>query len=480
MNDYDYTDVEAFFRDFQLESKNQPDPETKSQPLQASEPASIPEKESASVFTAGPDMENLKSPDSETPAKTKLSNKATRAGVPTSAKKRAPEIVRGARSSYSQSDVAPRRFTLLPLVCMVISTLLIVWLGINVHPASSTAIAETVKEEQSTNLLSGFNNFLVNAHNSALSDLAQIRMAYTIPEDALVAPKPDQSCYGETDDPSVVQAVVDSASLLLEGQTLVWNPDIQRMPGTTIKYYYDETILVITWKEGINGSAVTFSEIKIADGSQLRRAIAENTYGSGVQLYATEMAASANAVVAINGDFYTYRSQGITVYQRKLYRHSPKKIDTAYFTASGDMLFSHAGELEDEDEARRFIIDNDIIFSAAFGPILVEDGQLIRTDSYPLGEIDNIYSRSAIGQVDSLHYLLMIVGEEGSFGKRAQLNTAAGYIYDKGVKNAYALDGGQTAVLVMNNKTVNRVDWDAERTMSDIIYFATAIPSGEG
>ena len=34
--------------------------------------------------------------------------------------------------------------------------------------------------------------------------------------------------------------------------------------------------------------------------------------------------------------------------------------------------------------------------------------------------------------------------------------------------------------MIFNGSTFNRVDWDSERTMSDIIYFATAKDSGEG
>ena len=50
----------------------------------------------------------------------------------------------------------------------------------------------------------------------------------------------------------------------------------------------------------------------------------------------------------------------------------------------------------------------------------------------------------------------------------------------KGCESAYALDGGQTATMIMNGTTFNRVDWDSERTMSDIVYFATAKDYGEG
>jgi hypothetical protein len=45
-----------------------------------------------------------------------------------------------------------------------------------------------------------------------------------------------------------------------------------------------------------------------------------------------------------------------------------------------------------------------------------------------------------------------------------------------GVKHGYTLDGGQTAVVVMNDKVINRVVYNAQRKVSDIIYFATAVP----
>ena len=54
-------------------------------------------------------------------------------------------------------------------------------------------------------------------HISALEDITFIRRRYSIPESALVAPRPDPALFGETDDPEVVQAVVDSAAELLDG-----------------------------------------------------------------------------------------------------------------------------------------------------------------------------------------------------------------------------------------------------------------------
>ena len=363
------------------------------------------------------------------------------------------------------------------LILILLSIAALAWALVNVHPGTGTNTGSTT--ENRLDLVGKLDVFMNNAASDALENVADIKKIYTIPESDLVAPKPDQSKFGSTTDPAVVQAVVDSASALLEGQELVWSPDIVLMEGSEIEYYCDETILVIAWKEAINNSACSFVEVKIAHGSQLRRALSDNTYGSSVYMYPTQMAQNANAVVAINGDFYGHRSCGITIYQRQLYRFNPRTLENCFFTASGDMIFTHVGELNTEEEVKKFVQDNDITFSVSFGPILVENGEKKTTNTYLVGEVDIHYSRAAIGQVDKLHYLLMSINEEGVYKNRVTINQAADLIYAKGVPNAYALDGGQTATIVMNGETFNRPDWGNERIMTDIIYFATAIPGEE-
>ena len=272
------------------------------------------------------------------------------------------------------------------LILIVLSILALVWALVNIHPGTGTNTGSTT--ENRLDLVGKLDVFMNNSASDALENVAYIRKIYTIPESDLVAPKPDQSKFGSTTDPAVVQAVVDSAAELLEGQELIWNPDIVLMEGSEIEYYCDETILVIAWKEAINNSACSFVEVKIAHGSQLRRALSDNTYGSSVYMYPTQMAQNANAVVAINGDFYGHRSCGITVYQRQLYRFNPRSLESCFFTASGDMIFTHVGELNTEDDVKRFVQDNDITFSISFGPILVENGEKKTTNTYLVGEVD--------------------------------------------------------------------------------------------
>ena len=45
-----------------------------------------------------------------------------------------------------------------------------------------------------------------------------------------------------------------------------------------------------------------------------------------------------------------------------------------------------------------------------------------------------------------------------------------------GVDKAFSLDGGQSAAIVTNDRLINRPVFGSQRYMSDIIYFATAIP----
>ena len=58
------------------------------------------------------------------------------------------------------------------------------------------------------------------------------------------------------------------------------------------------------------------------------------------------------------------------------------------------------------------------------------------------------------------------------------INRFAMQIDKLGCDKAYTLDGGQTAVIVMNDQLINSVHYGYQREISDIIYFATAVPDG--
>ena len=78
--------------------------------------------------------------------------------------------------------------------------------------------------------------------------------------------------------------------------------------------------------------------------------------------------------------------------------------------------------------------------------------------------------------MDKLHYVVVAANMEDAYYGKPSISTFARSLQDMGIPTAYTLDGGQTATIVMNDQVINTVSYGSEREISDIIYFATAIP----
>lgn len=344
------------------------------------------------------------------------------------------------------------------LISIPLATMLFV---VTVPPFTQTAYAEGA--EQTTQVVAEDN---------------EATLHYVIEKDAL-APKPNPLHMGKipSTEAKSLEGIIEYMEEcgLLQGQELVFDSNANFYAGSDIRFYYDESILVICWQELINNSVLTFSEIKIADASQFRRKLAGETYGSGQLKYCTTMSQETNAVVAMNADFYGFRNLGVTCYDGTIYR-TDQRLDTLFIDEEGDFILFPRGINVSGERLQKFVDDHKLQFSLAFGPTLVQDGNLVVNSSYPIGEINDCYARAAIAQVDKLHYLYANVSSYyGTYV--TDINTFAGYVHSKGVKHAYTLDGGQTSELIFNQEIIHHVVYGRERTVSDMIYFATAIPN---
>ncbi len=357
------------------------------------------------------------------------------------------------------------------LVCLalVVGILqsLILTQGHSPHTAGNAQVDAGILDRQEM-LLSG-------DLSSALEGVLAIEKKYWLRDQDLIAPEPDPRCYGSTDDPAQLADVIEKAAKLLEGQSLHFSADVKLLPGSQVQYYLDDTILVITWKQVIRNVVFTMSEVKIAHPSQLRRFLAGGQYGSDKQYTTTEMASSVNAVVASSGDFYGFRQVGVRVYEGKVYR-AGGRIDTCMVDENGDLHLIPGGTFDTAEQAQSYVDENRIRFSLTFGPNLIIGGKRCEPKDYPLGEVQGYYSRAAFCQMDKLHYLMVVVGEEDGYGRRQQLSVFVDYLMEFGCREAYALDGGQTAAIAMDGKLVSKPDYGVQRKISDIIYFATALP----
>ena len=344
-----------------------------------------------------------------------------------------------------------RRRPLLVLLCWLLFLGCLAFSALNLHPTISTSSGRTAQSatarpveatpvpvEPTPEALQPVATLPPETQNAVQPEVTPVPtpeptpepIHYSIPEGALVAPAPRLEGYGSVSNDNaaemlnVIQRARDSG-LLPEDEQTVFERNLAS--GThslyrgghakDILYYLDDTILTILWKEEIEGNSVTFTEVKIADGSQLRRKFTEDTFGSYNSDYASQLAAATNAVVAMNADFYLFRDFGMVAYNRELFRFNTGSydgnyskyncVDTLFVTAGGDFLYKRLGEQNTWDSIQQFIDDNDVVFSVAFGPVLVENGQAVPCDWYPVGEVGLGYSRAGIGQMGPLHYLYM-------------------------------------------------------------------------
>ena len=379
------------------------------------------------------------------------------------------------------------------ILCALSGLVLICWVGVNVHPSTDTGTYTAAGS--SADIPGRLSTTINNQKSNILQGLAYIKKVYKIAENAVAAPEPDPYGYGsaQINDPSQVNIAVQKArdsGLLSDGERVIFSPDVDFYYDKDIKYYVDDSILVICWKEVIDGTTCTFSEVKVADASQFRRKFVNDTFSASAQDYASNIARSVNAVVAMNADFYAFRDFGIVVYQRQLFRMKEDAneefgcqkyncVDTLFVNDKGDFSFFHRYDTTSQAALEKYIKDNNILFSVSFGPILVENGEVKTCDSYPAGEVNSLYSRAGIAQVGERHYLYMSVNHSPEKEARWTVNQFAQHFAEKGVDNAYCLDGGQTSEVVFEGQPYNYIDFGAERTVTDIIYFGTAI-SGEG
>lgn len=335
------------------------------------------------------------------------------------------------------------------------------------------------RTQLSANIMERFDMFMTNEISNALDGVLAVEKVYWLSDADLVAPEPNQSNYGTADTAAELQWLLDEAADLLDGQDTLFTTETPVWSGSKIMYYLDETIFAITWKQLLDGCVYTFSEVKIADASQFRRFLAGGEYGSEKQYVTTEMAASVNAVLASSGDFYKHRRSGIIVYDGVAQRvYNGANMDTCYVDDQGDLHFTYRGEILTQEEAQKFVDDNNIRFSLSFGPILVDNGVRCEPYKYTLGEVNDPFPRAALCQRDQLHYVIAVCNMEGKHVIMQTIHSFAARIAELGCEKAYALDGGQTAVIAMNDQLINSVHYGSQRQISDIIYFATALPGG--
>lgn len=240
--------------------------------------------------------------------------------------------------------------------------------------------------------------------------------------------------------------------------------------------YEDESLSVRMETRDIDRVRYNLAWIKIKSPTQLRTAIA----GKPNEVVAdrpSRMARRQNAVVAINGDFYTQRRDGLIYRQGTPFRYElNEEKDALVIDENGDFHIFVATQAE---ELLAFLKSGRQIINAfTFGPAIVKDGEILPLPETYVTRFDNTVRapRMAVAQIGPLEYVFVEAQGRNDESIGVTSDDMAIFMHSLGVQQAYLMDGGNSCVMLFNGRYYDSNYKESEREQSDIIYVVSAVP----
>ena len=236
--------------------------------------------------------------------------------------------------------------------------------------------------------------------------------------------------------------------------------------------YSDGNISVNLTEKTVNETQVYVADITLSSADYLKTALAQNSYGTNVTAKTSVTAAENNAILAVNGDYYGANSSGYVIRNGVVYRDSVRED-----ASNGDLAIYKDGSFkiiyEDQVSANQLVQDG-VVNLLAFGPSLVENGEISVDTNTEVGQAMSSNPRTAIGIIDENHYIIIVSDGRTSESKGLSLYQMAEVMKSYGVKTAYNLDGGGSSTLYFNGQVINKPTTGgskiSERAVSDIVY----------
>ena len=249
--------------------------------------------------------------------------------------------------------------------------------------------------------------------------------------------------------------------------------------GYTEFSYEDASLSVQMEVRDIDGVRYDIAWIKVASPTQLRTAIA----GEPNQVVAEKpgrMAREVNAVVAINGDFYTQRQDGLIYRQGQAFRYllNPEK-DVLVIDDLGDLHVFLGSETQTAELLAFLQSGRTIINAFTFGPAIVKDGKALPMPATYQTRFDSALRapRTVIAQTGPLEYVFVEAEGRVKHSKGVTTDQMGDFMVTLGVETAYCLDGGNSSIMLFNGRYFDANYAESEREQSDIIYVCSAVPN---
>ena len=236
--------------------------------------------------------------------------------------------------------------------------------------------------------------------------------------------------------------------------------------------YKDDNISINLSETTVNSTQVYIADVTVSSSDYLKTAFAQNAFGTNVTAKTSETAADNNAILAVNGDYYGANSTGYVIRNGVVYRDTVRED-----SSNGDLAIYKDGSFkiiyEDQISADQLVKDG-VVNLLAFGPALVENGEIAVGTNEEVGQAMASNPRTAIGIIDENHYIIVVSDGRTSESKGLSLYQMAEVMKSYGVKTAYNLDGGGSSTLYFNGQVINKPTTGgnriSERAVSDIVY----------
>lgn len=243
--------------------------------------------------------------------------------------------------------------------------------------------------------------------------------------------------------------------------------------------YVDESISVKIETIREYDTTIMVAYVQIQHPSQIRTTMA-GRYGTTKVTFPKFMAERMNAVFAVNGDYFNYRKSGYLVRQGKLYRDRPDpEFDLLMIDDQGDF---HIIRDPSEESVHAYVeqMAHPVINSFNFGPALIMNGEKVLPVKGFDGGTTKKTQRLAIAQMGPLSYMMVATeGPENAGSVGLTVEELIDLMADLGAPNAYNLDGGSSSTFVLDNEKINALSSKKNRTICDIVYFATLVPEAK-
>ena len=262
----------------------------------------------------------------------------------------------------------------------------------------------------------------------------------------------------------------DAISQTISRDKTIGNSTLEE-PVITDTSYQDENISITINEYNQYDTAIYVADVKVSSPEYLKTALAQNAYGRNITEKTSEMASNAEAILAINGDYYGTQQTGYVLRNGVLYR------DTASENQE-DLVIYEDGSfeiIEETDVTAQELLSNGAVQILSFGPALVINGEISVTEDEEVGKAKASNPRTAIGIIDENHYVFVVSDGRTDQSEGLSLYELAQFMKQLGVETAYNLDGGGSSTMYFNSEIINNPTSGGsikERSVSDIVYIS--------